>query len=298
MSSPVFLLASPRSFTSVICAMLGQHPEMYGMPELNLFIADNVQNFLQLIGHQQYLGHGIIRAVAQVFTGKQTPKSIAWSTQWLLQDGNKATQEIFEALRIALKPLSIIDKSPAHIIDPLFLERLFQAAPDAYFIHIVRNPQMQCASIVKAEQGQFLKLQNDYFAAVKNLRCDPQELWLLNQITIIDFLKKVPPDKKRTLRGEDILQNPRTHLHDLCAWMGKRTDEIAMEAMLHPENSPFAGFGPFGAPFGNDTGFLNNPILQPLPKHQVSLRYNPFQMPKGRFLSEETIRMAISLGYE
>ena len=33
---PVFVLAPVRSFTSVVCAMIGQHPQMYGLPETNL----------------------------------------------------------------------------------------------------------------------------------------------------------------------------------------------------------------------------------------------------------------------
>src|SRR5438874_389166 len=34
-ADPVFILALPGSFSSVVCAMLGQHPEMYGLPETN-----------------------------------------------------------------------------------------------------------------------------------------------------------------------------------------------------------------------------------------------------------------------
>jgi hypothetical protein len=37
---PLFILAPPRSFTSVICGMIGQHPQMYGLPEVNLFAGE------------------------------------------------------------------------------------------------------------------------------------------------------------------------------------------------------------------------------------------------------------------
>ena len=40
---PVFILAPPRSYTTLICAMLGQHPELYGLPELHLFIAERMK---------------------------------------------------------------------------------------------------------------------------------------------------------------------------------------------------------------------------------------------------------------
>ena len=40
MTQPLFILAPPRSFTTVTSAMIGQHPEMYGLPETNLFVAE------------------------------------------------------------------------------------------------------------------------------------------------------------------------------------------------------------------------------------------------------------------
>ena len=42
MNHPLLILASSRSFTSVICAALGQHPQMYELPELHLFVADTL----------------------------------------------------------------------------------------------------------------------------------------------------------------------------------------------------------------------------------------------------------------
>src|SRR5947209_5720522 len=39
---PVLILCTPRSCSSVVCAMLGRHPQLYGFPELNLFVFDTV----------------------------------------------------------------------------------------------------------------------------------------------------------------------------------------------------------------------------------------------------------------
>ena len=43
MTAPLFLLAPPRSYTSLVNAMLGQHPQAFGLPELCLF---NVEKLL------------------------------------------------------------------------------------------------------------------------------------------------------------------------------------------------------------------------------------------------------------
>ncbi|MEO8893977.1 MAG: sulfotransferase, partial [Coleofasciculaceae cyanobacterium] len=74
---PIFILGAPRSFTSVICAMLGQHPETYGVPELNLFIDETLDQLTQrLKGIRQFQLHGLLRTVAQLYAGEQTILSV------------------------------------------------------------------------------------------------------------------------------------------------------------------------------------------------------------------------------
>jgi hypothetical protein len=65
------------------------------------------------------------------------------------------------------------------------------------------------------------------------------------------------------LRGEDLLSEPRIYVRQIAEWLGLRTDDEATEAMLHPENSPFACYGPANAKFGNDPNFLEKPALRP-----------------------------------
>ena len=44
-TDPIFVLAAPRSYSSLVNAMIGQHPELYGVPELNLFQCETVAEF-------------------------------------------------------------------------------------------------------------------------------------------------------------------------------------------------------------------------------------------------------------
>src|SRR5215475_14600268 len=83
--TPVFILGSPRSFTSLVCGMLGQHPQAYGMPELNLFISDTLKGLLEeLTGYRQIQIHGLLRAVSQLYSGEQTLNSVDMARRWLL----------------------------------------------------------------------------------------------------------------------------------------------------------------------------------------------------------------------
>ena len=49
------------------------------------------------------------------------------------------------------------------------------------------------------------------------------------------------------VRGEDLLGEPDTYLRKIAEWLGLRTDEEAIEAMKHPEQSPYACIGPENA---------------------------------------------------
>ena len=80
MASPLFLLAPPRSYTSLMNAMLGQHPQAFGLPELCLF---NVETLGQLwirtsdeMGSDAKTRHGLLRAVAEIYAGEQTMHSV------------------------------------------------------------------------------------------------------------------------------------------------------------------------------------------------------------------------------
>ena len=86
MAAPVFLLAPPRSYTSLINAMLGQHPEAFGLPELCLF---NVEVLGQLwvrtsdeMGGDAKTRHGLLRAVAEIYAGEQTMHSVRMAEHW------------------------------------------------------------------------------------------------------------------------------------------------------------------------------------------------------------------------
>ena len=60
--SPVFILSPPRSFSTVVCSMLGQHPQLYGLPEIDLFGAESTGGFLKQCAEATYpMADGLVR---------------------------------------------------------------------------------------------------------------------------------------------------------------------------------------------------------------------------------------------
>src|SRR5436190_23118240 len=73
-SDPLFVLAPPRSFTSVVGTMLGQHPELYGLPETHLFGCKTMAEWWGVCEEQTFpRADGLVRAVAEVFFWRTGP---------------------------------------------------------------------------------------------------------------------------------------------------------------------------------------------------------------------------------
>ena len=88
---------------------------------------------------------------------------------------------------------------------------------------------------------------------------DPQRGWYVLNTNICEFLESVPDHQKTRIHGEDLVTDPDRSLQQIAGWMGLRTDADAIEAMKHPEHSPYASPGPPGARFGSDYFLLQHP---------------------------------------
>ncbi len=268
---PVFVLAGPRSYSSLVVGMIGQHPELYGFPELNLFQCADIGEFntgQNADGSSKSplwksMRHGLLRVVAQIYGGEQTPESIRMAERWLKTRQNKTSGEVFQELCAAVDPRRVVEKSPGILRKQQFMNRMLAAFPDARFIHLVRSPVDQCKSAlaVKGGIGVLLSLNSvDHRGAEAQL--EPQILWHDTQIQILRFLDQLPDKQFVTLRGEDLLNDTDNVLKSLCKWLKISDAPDAIDAMKHPENSPFACMGPSNAPLGNDVNFLRSPALR------------------------------------
>jgi len=295
---PLFILGSPRSFTSLVCAMLGQNPDAYGVPELNLFIEDNLKALIEkLSGYRQLQLHGLLRTVSHLYSGEQTMRSMEMARRWIFTRLERGTDEIYRELCEKVAPLQIVDKSPVYSLRPEYLERIYQAFPEAYYLHLVRHPRTQGESIMNVAKGLMAILSNSIDYSTETPTIDPQIGWYDMQKNILDFLQKIPREKQMRMHGEIVLNQREDSLRKICQWLGMSDDASAIDDMLHPERSPFACLGPVGAHLGNDINFLRSPELR---DGQIS--YSRLEGPlswrsDGKGFSQEVMEMARDLGY-
>lgn len=304
--SPVFILAPPRSFTSLACAMIGQHSEMYGVPELNLFMANDMDEFWSGTDPDGRFKsplwpiqrHGVLRTVAHFFAGEQTIESIKMAQRWIRVRARLTTAQVYQILCEKAAPLRLIDKSPGYLRRKKYMDLMLQAFPDARFIHLLRHPRGQCNSILKVKGGSLaLLMVNSIDYTGKTPILDPQIAWHDANLRILKFLRSLPPTQWIRIRGEDLLAHQDDTIDTVCSWLGIANTPEERERMRHPEHSPFSRFGPANARLGNDPNFLTTPRLQSGKAAPLSLEGPLPWRPDGRSFHPSVVALARDFGY-
>jgi hypothetical protein len=260
--APVFVLAPARSCGSVVTMMLGQHPALYGLPELKLFVCPtlgalgaSLPTYWQARG-LRHRSPGLVRTIAEVEFGGQEPPQTERALAWLAAREDWTGAEVLDFVQERIAPRVAVEKSPDTVATPGALARLAAAYPRARYLHLTRHPLATLASVVAHRRR-----------VVPDLPCPGEPMadvatWVALHVLILDFLAPQPPGRALRLRAEDLLGDPCRLLPVLARWLGLADDPATVEAMRHPERSPFARFAPEagGVTGGQDPGFLADPI--------------------------------------
>ena len=293
----VIILAPPRSFTTVISYMLGQHPQLYSLPETHFFTCDSIDEWAA-----RYLGtdrmDGGLRAIAQLIFGEQTRPGVCMARQWLQARSHFTTAEVLRLLAQRVTPSILVEKTPTAARQLEAMQRMLREFPRARFLHLIRHPHDQ----VKSRLERTLNLQGydgpkSLAEAAQALGGDPARLWFATHHVILRFLRDVPRKQQFCIRGEDILSAPDEHLREIVRWLNIRSDDEAIEAMKHPERSAFARVGPTNALWGEDEKLLRDPALRSYSCVTPSLDVPLPWCSDGAIFSKQIRELARSFGY-
>jgi len=292
---PLFILSPPRSFSSVVCGMLGQHPQCYGLPELHLFFADSLGELQNPHFRGRTLQDGLLRTLAQLHDGEQTDDSIIKAREWTLARSSWPIRKVFDHIQELVGPRILIEKSPATTFRRDHIDRLLRTYPNANLLHLLRHPRSTGESVLGL-RNRFEALQQ---AAEGRAAWDPERTWRVCHATAVTATDALPLGQYMRLKGESLMSNLTVYLPQICEWLGIRTDAEAVEAMMHPENSPYAKLGPRGAPYGNDPNFLENPEIdrERLAKIKEPSLDGELGWRPGEMFAPETRKLARQFGY-
>lgn len=291
MRDPLIILCPGRSFSSVICAVIGQHPQAIGLPEVHLFATKTVGQMLNI--DVPFIGisgatTGLKRAVAELAYNEQTDETIEKATAFLHERRDWTGSAMFRELCRMAGDRVIVEKSPTntrrHAAD-----RILEAFPKAKFLHIARQPHATMRSQSKA----FAKASKRI-----GLAGGSEMNWLKHHMVAMQVASQVPADQYMYLKGEWFFEDPAFVLEQICTWMGLSSDSASIAQMMKPEESPFACVGPESAKYGNNVGFIENPHLR-IGKIEIENLLNPldWRKPNEVYLDNETRALARVLGY-
>lgn len=306
-NEPLFILAPPRSFTSLVNAMIGQHPSLLGLPELNLFLTDTMKEFWVGKGkdgnrkspYWPIMRHGLLRTIAHLYGGEQTIEGIAMAFRWIMVRREMSTGDIYKTICRKVSPLIPVDKSPAYIGQIQNLKRLHKCFPNARFIHLIRHPRGQCESVLNAKGGiLMLMMAGSVDMTGDEPVIDPQLAWYNGHIQIMNFLDTVPSGQWKRIIAEDLVVDADKGLTEICKWLKLKAGKHELREMKHPENSPFASVGPFNARLGNDINFLRSPALRPVRVKKYDLEEPLPWRPDNKPFDPKVIELARAYGYQ
>jgi hypothetical protein len=300
--APIFILCTPRSCSTVCCAMLSQHAALYGFPELNLFITQSVAELLQLQATEERLignyavGYtaGILRVLAELEFGGQTADAVAQARSWLQQKHGLTTHQLLEFILARVAPKRGIDKSPRTSMSRRSLLRMDRLYPEAPVIHLIRDPFASLHSMVTSH----LRARPAASAAGSippSLVNFYARLWLSTQSLIVEFTRTIPQSRTCRIEAEQLLSTPELTLRNVVEWLKLDDGPAEIEAMLHPERWPYAEPGPPGICGECDPVFLKSPALKRMVSRDSD--YRPTVSSMAPVLRDRIKRLGESLGY-
>ena len=299
---PLFILCPGRSFSSVVCAILGQHPQCYGLPELNLFLGDTLGEAMKVYASGGRSGFaGLRRTIAQIHSGAQTEATVEEAETWIRANLHLTPRQLLDHISEAVGDRILVEKSPTNVIDPSCLTRVVRTYPKANYLQLLRHPRSrgksQMAARVQKREGK--KIRQLMTRVTGEKTGDYEGKWTQTHLMLHDIGRQMPVGQMMRLHGETLLRDLQHYLPQICEWLDIRSDAEAIAMMLHPEESPYSSIGPANAQYGANRGFLTHPELDldRLAKLEEATLDAPMEWAPERHFGPDTRLLASYYGY-
>jgi len=223
----IFVLAPPRSGSTLLRVMLGGHPGLFAPPELYLLgFGTLAERRARLSGRAAFLAEGFVRAVMAV---EKCDRGAAEASIEGLVGSGATTHAAYRWLQERIGDRVLVDKTPAYAQNPAALKRAEAEFADPFFIHLVRHPMAMVTSFTELRADRVTSVEADD-ALPASGPARGELWWLAAHRHVAAFLAGVPAARQHRVVFEALVADPRGELETLCARLGLAFDG----AMLDP----------------------------------------------------------------
>jgi len=217
--TPIFVIGSPRSGTTLLRLMLTCHPEIVIPPESGfaLWLCDRFGNW------DGDTGSELDSFLNQLY---RTRKFETWGLEFdelshFIQTAKPRTYARLVAsvyrcyATLQGKPQAMWgDKNNYYLHH---IDQLHALFPDAYFVHIVRDPRSIVCSYIELAQREMTSL---YAPKLPRTVEKAIQVWVEDIHTILGSFERINWRRTVELRFEDLVNDPRSNLSRVCNLLG------------------------------------------------------------------------------
>ncbi len=221
-----FVLAPPRSGSTLLRVMLAGHQRLFAPPELELLGIDTLD---QLEGYGEVIDtwrNGLMEAFRNAL-GWSLEQARSELTRWMYE--KKPSHEVYALLQQGVGNRLLIDKTPGYSASLAILRKAERWFRDARYIHLVRHP---CDTILSSQEYRlhlaFARLQKMLSSLTPSQISELS--WLIGHGNILSFLEEVPPERVCRIYFESLVAHPRKEMERVAAFLGVPFSE----EMIHP----------------------------------------------------------------
>ncbi|QEP42623.1 non-ribosomal peptide synthetase [Ectothiorhodospiraceae bacterium BW-2] len=210
----IFVLAPPRSGTTLLRVLLGGHSQLFAPPELELMPFNTLGERAEVCsGRDAFWLEGNLRAVMEL---KGLDADGAKALMAELEQADMSVHDYYGLMQQWLGERILVDKSPSYVLHRSILERMEQSFDQPLYIHLHRHPYGMMNSFEEA------KLHQIFFRYPHNFT--PRQLaeliWLQSHDNINRFLATIPPQRQCHISFEAMTAEPKQQMERLCHELG------------------------------------------------------------------------------
>jgi len=284
----LFVLAPPRSGTTLLRVMLGGHPELFAPPELFLLSFNAMdERKAAFPDAESFWLEGALLAVMRL---RDCSLEEARAIVADFESRRAPVKAFYAQLQEWAGQRTLVDKTPSYAYDPATLQRAEADFDQPVYVHLTRHPYGMIHSYQEAKMDLLIRRRFD-----RDLPFTSREMaemvWRLCHENVREFLEGVPASRHLQISFEALVSQPRETLQALCDKLDLAFDPDMLNPYQDKRGRMAEGVHEQSRMLG-DMKFHQHAAVDPA----AADRWR--QVTKEDFLSRETLALAATFGYD